>query len=309
MTPLTAEEYGTPDRSAMGSASMSARSSTVVPGFAPRSTAVTELRLRPSVISSGILSSASSTLRWVRGRSSPISGSAWIDRRSSVSSAAIATASSYRPPTGHPPSRPFSHTLLVLTYAHKHLMSKPLPSARLSGLGEYGSALRADCIDCCKLPRGRVPVAAGTRGRQHSRASHIDEGRGSGREWRRLGYSPRPCRDFDRRVLRGGRDGAGVTARGPGARAQPSRQARPAHSQARAGPEQVPVLGPDRRHAGNTAVRRLRRGAAVRPAEPRTQQVHAARRGHPAGANRRDADHLVLHAGLRRASAEAACTA
>src|SRR5215469_16828541 len=36
----------------------------------------------------------------------------------------------------------------------------------LDRLGEYGPLQRADCIDYCKLPRGRVPAAARSGGRQ-----------------------------------------------------------------------------------------------------------------------------------------------
>ena len=223
MAPSTAEAYGSPVRSVTGSASMSPRSSTVLPGLPPRSTAVTELSALPRVISSGRPSSASSTLRWVRGRSRPISGSAWIARRSSVSSAAIATASSCIPPTGHPS---FPADCWIIHRMHVHTRIKraigPRPACRPARrLGEYGLARRADCLDYCKLPRGRVPAAAGTRGRQRVARADIDEGRGSGREWRRLGYSPRPGRDTDRRLLRGRGDGARLAARGSGARARP----------------------------------------------------------------------------------------
>ena len=95
MAPSIFEAYGTPVSSVTGRASMSPRSSTVGPGRAPRSTAVTELSCCPSVTrSKGSPSRAASTFSWVRGRSVPISGSAWIARRSSVISGAIATASS-----------------------------------------------------------------------------------------------------------------------------------------------------------------------------------------------------------------------
>ncbi|MEU6269536.1 hypothetical protein ABZ811_40695 [Saccharopolyspora shandongensis] len=65
---------------------MSARSSTVGPGRAPRNTAVMELSPLPVVISSGSPSSAASTFSWVRGRSSPTSGSACSCRRNRTNS-------------------------------------------------------------------------------------------------------------------------------------------------------------------------------------------------------------------------------
>ena len=98
MAPSFREAYGRPVASVTGSASMSPRSSTVSPGLAPRSTAVTELSACPVVISSGSPSSAASTFSWVLGRSSPISGSAWMARRSSASSPEIAAASSLTQP-------------------------------------------------------------------------------------------------------------------------------------------------------------------------------------------------------------------
>src|ERR1700722_11878859 len=64
---------------------------------APRSTAVTELSLRPVLTSSGSPARASSTLAWVSGSSRPISGSRWMACRSSASSPAIAAASSRTP--------------------------------------------------------------------------------------------------------------------------------------------------------------------------------------------------------------------
>ena len=93
ITPGTVEAYGSPVASVTGSASMSPRSSTTGP-WPPRSTAVTELSARPVLISSGSPARASSTLRCVFGRSRPISGSRWIECRSSAISPASFAASS-----------------------------------------------------------------------------------------------------------------------------------------------------------------------------------------------------------------------
>ena len=98
MTPSFLEAYGRPVASVTGSASMSPRSSTVSPGLVPRSTAVTELSACPVLTSSGSPSMAASTFSWVLGRSSPISGSAWMARRSSTSSPEICAASSLTSP-------------------------------------------------------------------------------------------------------------------------------------------------------------------------------------------------------------------
>jgi hypothetical protein len=84
-----------PLRSTIGSASMSPRSTTTGPSVAapPRSTAVTELSAAPVLISSGSPSSAASTVCWVWGRCSPISGVRCSSRRSAASSSWIAAAS------------------------------------------------------------------------------------------------------------------------------------------------------------------------------------------------------------------------
>jgi hypothetical protein len=74
ISPASRLANSSPEFSATGSASMSARSSTAGPGDPPRSTAVTAVQDRPRVISSGRPSSASRTARCVRGRSSPTSG-------------------------------------------------------------------------------------------------------------------------------------------------------------------------------------------------------------------------------------------
>ncbi len=99
MAPLV-EAKSSPVSSSTGSASMSARSSTVLGSVSsrasPRSTAVTEVVPEPVEISRPRPSSSASTVSWVRGRSRPISGCWCSRRRRSVRSSAMSRASSYR---------------------------------------------------------------------------------------------------------------------------------------------------------------------------------------------------------------------
>ena len=107
MAPLV-EAKSSPVSSPTGSASMSARRSTVFGSASsrapPRRTAVTEVVPVPVEISSPSPSSSRSTFSCVRGRSRPISGSRCSSLRSSARSPDMLRASSYRS-TGAPRCR------------------------------------------------------------------------------------------------------------------------------------------------------------------------------------------------------------
>src|SRR5437879_8471625 len=94
IAPATSDANGRPVSSAIGSASMSARSRMVGPGRAPASRATTDVVRWPVRTSSGRPSRASSTVAWVRGSARPSSGCRWIRRRSWIVSSRIARASS-----------------------------------------------------------------------------------------------------------------------------------------------------------------------------------------------------------------------
>ena len=86
-----------PVSSGIGSASMSARNKIVGPSPPPpRRSATTEVTLRPVVTSSPSPSSAVRIAAWVRGSSSPSSGSRWIWRRSATTSSRTARDASIR---------------------------------------------------------------------------------------------------------------------------------------------------------------------------------------------------------------------
>src|SRR5579875_3005824 len=121
------------------------------PAAPPRSTAVTELSLRPVLTSSGRPSSAASTLAWVSGRSSPISGSRWMACRNPASSPAMAAASSRSAITSgtlllilhlvvHHPGIAFEQVAVVLGVVHGPV--DVLARERLDGLHRVPEAER-----------------------------------------------------------------------------------------------------------------------------------------------------------------------
>ena len=89
-------------------------------------------RLRPAVISSGSPSRASSTLRWVRGRSSPISGSAWIGVAQLGELAGdrdrLVMYSGHRPPSFRRAFRASART--VRSRIAQHTLGRNAPSGR-----------------------------------------------------------------------------------------------------------------------------------------------------------------------------------
>ena len=90
IAPSVPEAKSRPVSSRSGSASMSARRTTVGPGRPPSMIAATELSATPRRPSSPIFPSSSTITSWVTGRSIPISGRRWIRRRIAVTSGAMA---------------------------------------------------------------------------------------------------------------------------------------------------------------------------------------------------------------------------
>src|SRR5438874_2588428 len=117
-------------------------------------------------------------------------------------------------------------------------------------------------LDCADPPAVATATARGTRlvgptGEPPRRGGC--GGQRSSREPGRLGHRCRAGHRARRRVLRRGGNGPGLAARGAGALDPAAGQARPAGGEAGAGSQPVPVLGPDRRHRGHPAYRRVRR--------------------------------------------------